>query len=785
GHFYSADIFPPFDDALYLRPDNSLGFNRKTPENGFPLYQGKGSYYNMIDLSNKGLRGNGELSYLTSTAKTEDIVFFPDSTKIHALEYNLKKKQTGIEYPKVNAKEIDIKWYPYDNVMYAEQTNKPFKMFNDNTFLSGGLSLKPTGLTGYGSMDLTKAILKSNLFKYQANKIDADTSSFNLKTINKTDFTFLSTNIDAHIDFNYQIGNFSANNLVTKAKFPQNLYHAYIDRFSWKIEKNILEIDSKPLVNELSKDSVALEYLNFRDDNLPGALFLSIHKSQDSLRFSSSKTIFNVKNMQLNATKVEYIKVADASIFPKDNIINVGEIAKMETLQEAVIIANNTEKYHRVFDAKLNVKSRNKYLGTGDYNYIDENKEIQKIHFSEIKVDTNIRTVASGDIIEPDNFTLSKAYNYQGKVHLNAWRKYLMFKGGVKINHNCANISSYYTYFESEINPDSIYIPLEQNLKSINNTKLYAASYVTKDSSHIYSTFLSPRRDPNDKIVASANGYLYYDKNSSKYLIANENKLHNQDSIGNLLSLHKDYCFLHGEGKLSTGADLGQIKMNPVGTFTHKLDENKIKLDITLPIDFFFSSGALDTLIKDINANTELKTYKITSRSFQKNLHELIGIKNTKKFNNQVNLYNSDTKFIKEIQHTLLIGKLKLNWNTETGSYLSEGPIGISMINNKPINKYVEGNIEILMRRSGDLFRFYFKLPNDNYYFFTYSRGVMQTLSNNADFVTDIQEIRSRKRKLRTHRRETPYRYIIATNRSLQSFLRRMRQIEQAKQLKL
>jgi hypothetical protein len=225
--------------------------------------------------------------------------------------------------------------------------------------------------------------------------------------------------------------------------------------------------------------------------------------------------------------------------------------------------------------------------------------------------------------------------------------------------------------------------------------------------------------------------------------------------------------------------------MNPAGTFNHDIAKNKIKLELTLPIDFFFSPGALDTLIKDVNTNSGLESFKITSRSYIKNLHELIGVNNTNKFINQVNLYNPDTKFIKEIQHTILIGKLKLHWNTETGSYLSSGPIGISMINNKPINKYVEGKIELLKRRSGDLFRFYFKLPNDNYYFFTYSRGVMQTLSNNKDFVTDIQNIRSRKRKLKTHRRETPYRYIIATNRSLQSFLRRMRQIEEAKQQKI
>ncbi|MCK5169693.1 MAG: hypothetical protein KAQ75_07430, partial [Bacteroidales bacterium] len=52
GRFYSSNIFPSFDDAIYMRPDYSLGFRRNTPDGGFPLYEGKGTYYNIIDLSN-------------------------------------------------------------------------------------------------------------------------------------------------------------------------------------------------------------------------------------------------------------------------------------------------------------------------------------------------------------------------------------------------------------------------------------------------------------------------------------------------------------------------------------------------------------------------------------------------------------------------------------------------------------------------------------------------------------------------------------------------------------
>ncbi|MGM0408938.1 MAG: hypothetical protein ACQERU_13230, partial [Bacteroidota bacterium] len=118
GRFYSANIFPPFDDAVYMRPDYSLGFVRTTPDEGYPLYEGKGKYFNKIDLSNRGLRGAGTLEYLSSTAKTDSIIFYPDSTKIHARDFTMAQRTSGIEFPNLKSQQIDIKWYPYRDVMY-------------------------------------------------------------------------------------------------------------------------------------------------------------------------------------------------------------------------------------------------------------------------------------------------------------------------------------------------------------------------------------------------------------------------------------------------------------------------------------------------------------------------------------------------------------------------------------------------------------------------------------------------------------------------------------------
>lgn len=779
GRFYSANIFPPFDDAIYMRPDYSLGFERNTPDEGFPLYEGKGKYFNKIDLSNRGLRGSGTLEYLTSTAKTDSIIFYPDSTKIHAYDFTLAQRTSGIEFPNLKSQEVDIKWYPYNDVMYADQTDEPFNMYNPETHFSGSLIIKPIGLTGQGTMDLDKATLRSNQFNFEANAFNSDTTSFNLKSIDKKEFNFITENLNGEIDFTTNAGAFESNESFTKAQFPKNLYISYLDQFNWDMVKDEIEIESSPQVDATASDDIQ-KLAELKDDNLPGALYMSTHLSQDSLRFASTKAVYRLQDSTIKATEVDYIKVADALVFPKEGDVTIGYQAKMKTLVDAEIVANTDSRYHKIYHAKLNIKARNDFLGTGDYDYIDENNQTQVIHFDNIFVDTTLQTKALGEIEKEQDFTLSPVYSYRGNVELNAAQRFLTFRGGVRIDQDCPLIPGELAYFESEINPDSIYIPVPEGLNNTIGRGLYTSPFITKDSSHIYTTFLSQRRDPNDEPIVKAYGYLHYDKNANKYIVADKTKFLKPDTTGSLVDLHKDYCLYHGEGLINLGIDLGQIKFNPAGSFNHKLDENEIKLEIVFPIDFFFSGDALDSLLKDINTINGLDPMSITSPFFKKYLTEIIGEKDYNEFNNQLMLYADEAEIPKSAQHTMLIGNLKLNWYTELGSYLNYGKIGIATINNQPVNKYVEGYFQLLKRRSGDLMKFYFKLPNDHYYYFSYSRGVMQTLSNNDKFLDAIKEIRNRKRKLRTKRGETPYRYIVATDQNLSQFLRNMRLFEEA-----
>ena len=64
GLFKSGGIFPDFEEKLSIQKDYSLGFIRKTPENGFNIYDQLANYDNEIRLSNEGLKGSGAIEFL-------------------------------------------------------------------------------------------------------------------------------------------------------------------------------------------------------------------------------------------------------------------------------------------------------------------------------------------------------------------------------------------------------------------------------------------------------------------------------------------------------------------------------------------------------------------------------------------------------------------------------------------------------------------------------------------------------------------------------------------------
>ena len=766
GKFESGGILPPLEQTLTLREDYSLGFYYKAPPEGVPMYNGKATFYNDVEFSNRGLHGYGQLDYLTSTTWSDDFLFHPDSVMAVSREFVIRKQIAQTEYPKVNSSNNQITWYTKMDKFYAYKKDKDFTMFSDTVHLSGDLLLEPEGLSGKGRMNLVDATMGSDIFKYKSEIILSDSADFRLANPTLDKPAMNADNVNLNIDFNKRKGQIHSNEDYTLVEFQENRYISKLDFFSWDMMKKELEMGLSKKISS-----------GIHEDSLSGARYISLNPAQDSLSFVSAKTVFDYRNLLILANEVPYIQIADARIFPVEGKLTVEKNAKIRKLSKAGILADYTSRYYKLYNGTVDILARRDYNASADYDYIDENKKLQKIHFNRLEVDSSYQTVGKGSLSLLDSFRLSPFFDYQGEVRLSARKQFLTFDGATRLVHQCKPGRSWLK-FETEINPDSILIPVPVEPIDINLKKIFAGTMITRDSTHIYSTFLSGRKDYFDNYLTSADGMLRYDKESEHFEIARMDKLADKNLPGNYLKLDTDSCYQYGEGKVGFNVDYGQLKVTTTGTALHNMEQNTYETNILMAVDFFFSPEALGVFGRELDSLAGLKAYDFTSSFYRLALRDLIGVNDADIMETELGLYGNYKAIPENFRKNIILSDVRLAWNQNSRSFRYHGPVGVIRVGDKAINKEVEAYIELSKRGSGDLLDIYLVLDPNTFYYFGYNPGSLQVTSSNRNFNAIVYELKDTDRRLKVKPGETGYIYALAPDRRVQLFLRRYLEAE-------
>lgn len=773
GEMSSAGIFPKFREKIRLQEDYSLGFKSQTPAEGYAAYGGKGHYQNEIRLSNQGMRGDGILKYVASTTNSKDFIFFPDSMNSKADRFVVQKQTGKPEFPAVEGDDVYIHWMPYQDYMNTHTIKKPMDFYNKQASFTGYTTLEPTGLEGNGKVGFAQASLKSNKMVFKSMVFDADTADFDIENEGMSDLAFSTVNVKAHIDFAERTGEFKTNGKGSLVRFPANQYRCFMDQFKWHMDRKDIELTASKGSNTNSNPSAS-------DIDLDGPEFISEHPEQDSLRFFASKAKYDIKKNIIYCKEVKYINVADARIYPDSGNVVIERKAKIDELKNTKILANSVTKYHNIYQANTFIYGRKSYNATGYYDYEDEEKQKFKIFFNKISNDTTGQTVAQGDIADTSKFALSPNFDYYGKILLFASNQFLTFKGGVKIVHGCESIAKNWFNFESEINPKEIYIPVSEKSSDRENNKLTSGIVLTNsDSIHIYSAFLSKKEAYNDIDIVSSEGFLYFDKTAKEYKISNKDKLKEINFTGNFISLNANNCVIYGEGKINLAGDLGQVKMQTFGNAKNNLTNKETNLDLVTTLDFFFDEGAIKKISEALDANTGAEAVNYNRFIYERALREMLGKEPADKLLSQLNLYGNFKKFPSEMEHTFVFTDLQMKWSDETKSFVSDGKIGVGNIFKNQLNKKVEGKIELIKKRSGDILNIYLKVDDNNWYYFNYQNGLMQAIASDEKFNETIKLLKPDKRKAETKEKgQKPYAFNISTERKKKDFLKKFEKPE-------
>jgi hypothetical protein len=86
----------------------------------------------------------------------------------------------------------------------------------------------------------------------------------------------------------------------------------------------------------------------------------------------------------------------------------------------------------------------------------------------------------------------------------------------------------------------------------------------------------------------------------------------------------------------------------------------------------------------------------------------------------------------------------------------------------------VKGYVEITKKRSGDILDIYLEINDKQWYYFNYSRGLMQAISSDDEFNKIITEMKPDKRTQKGEKGEESYRYNVGTVKKKKDFVRKM-----------
>jgi hypothetical protein len=771
GSLTSAGIFPAISQPLQIMPDYSLGFVTETPATGYPVYRGKGMYYSNIELSNKGLHGNGKLTYLNSTSVSPDFLFFPDSMYAVAKSFVAAEQMAAVEYPAVVADSVKEYWLPYHDSLSVSTLKNDMAMYNNQSLFSGGIGLTPSGMNGNGTIRIKDSEMDSKSFSFRQHTFDALIANFRIKSYDLAVLSISTKNYRAHFDFDARKGEFKSNLGISMIEFPFNRYICSMDRFDWLIDNEEITLMNEVETGANNNENLSLAELI--DVGYKGSEFISVLPSQDSLRFFAQTAKYNLKTNVINAEDVRIIKVADAAIFPDSGKVCIMKDAQIQVLHNANIIANTSNKFHSFYKADVSIATRHRYTGKGLYDYTDRNGEKQSVMFDMIRVDTAGTTIADGSITDSTHFRLSPEFGFMGQVSLMATEKNLMFDGGYKPITDCFEQPPDWVKFSSRVDPASVMLPVAEEPRNLKSERLTVGLVMSNTKGQIYPAFFEPKTSFSDSVILQSAGLVDYKPESGEFRVAPADLMKTGVAAGPAISLNTTSCLMRADGKLNLGLNSGNMKMGVYGTINHYVIPDSTNARIAISLDFPFLADALDkfrTQLMSIN----LPGVTLFSTPYATALGSLVNKDDAGKLKTEIEQFGRFRKFPDELISTLFIADVKMKWDTVSKAWVSYGNIGIGNIRNEMVNRYAEGKIEFVKKRNGDEFTIYLQLTKDDWYFFNYRNNIMQVISSNLEFNDLIIQAQQNKSEMnRIDKEAKGYRYTISTERKKRDFLRR------------
>lgn len=795
-----SGIFEPIRHDLTIRKhDNSLGFETQTPAEGLTAYGGPAKFYQTLDLSNRGLRGTGNLTYFASSSTGEDLLFLPEETTGFTSDFTISPTADGVAFPGVELGknqqfsdgtqgQTKLRFRPQLEELRVENTKGEFLMFTNakgqnnghDCELSGVLCITPNGLRGSGRSDMHQATLEARQMFFTDHSIMADTAYFSTYRFDEYGQPETLTGIlrkEVVQEYSREAGRLYS---TTYAQTPDASYSNMVLKEDAVIEK--ISKEEPAIHNTLMYNSMLAEidfakregYFTYKADNgntwrsrtvkyqtqlkhltwdmernlqimgqtgTTGNLFVCTKERGDSLQFHVPVAIFDGIENTLTCEEVKNIKCADANIIldPK-TVIVIRQNAEMNALDNSEIELKTLTTYHRIYDAKVKIEGAKKYTAIGNYDFKNLLGETRTVFMGNIFTNDGV-TIAEGTVAE--DIDLDEHFAFKGKVRVTTPSRFLEYDGGVRMVHNSPNVTKGYIRFINVIDLEQVEIPIGEKVLNYKDEEIYCNFFIRKDSTHVYSSFIESRKDHSDISMLRAEGLLYYNYTFDCFEISSVEKRVDVGMPGTTLRFVPETNRIVGFGKVDLGVMLPSSKpivFENAGTLYDYRSTNIIRASLLSNIDFFFSTQLATMMYNDIlqsdAASCDTSSYRYETRVAELRTEEEI---KQMIFQRKLGL-DKETQLLPETGSLLTIDNVELLWNTPKQAYICDTTVNLMMMRGRNLNKKVRMKAEYVCKKTGSTIDIELSFGNE-FYYFSYRAGNMQVLSSNKEFNQALQKI--------------------------------------------
>jgi len=732
GTFGTNGMFPNFKEKLHTMPDKAMGFNHDTPASGYQLYKGDGKFTGIINLDNKGIRGDGQIDYLAASVKSNDFIFYPDSVTTHGTIGEIKERQVGpVWFPQMTLPEFKLKWTPKIDRFDLKNEKDPFNFYNGTAQLNGRLTVSKKGVSGGGRLSTRGSDILSNDMSFAAKDFYAHNARFQVKTENATKPALAGRDVSVHffLDQNYAEIKPEVQG-VAAINFPYAQFRTSIPTARWDLNTQQILMTKGPEVP------------------IEDSYFYTTREDLDSLRFNATQASYDIKTQQLKVSGIPYIIVADAKITPENNEVLILENAKIGQLTNTVIVLDTLNGYHRLTQGVVDIISRTEFSGYATYQYVNALSDTFNIKMSDFKLEALVpeetqkkrktvaatqQTVARGSVTEDDKMVLAPRLFYKGDMVMYATKPALQLKGYTKLD--LRKLKNYKTWLVYEQSGDEkeIFIDFDKAVTE-EGRRADAGLHFTSDNK-LYISFVTDKRNDDDEDFFLPSGYLFYDTAGSEFKIEDRAKASGEKLSGKVLAYNDEKEEVRFEGPVSFFKPLPDFTVTASVIGSGNIETNDIKMnslviaDMKVPDQVFQIMGQTiagivknETVEEGAGDHTEL-LYKVAN---------VVGEKVAKEYESRSLQNYFPLANVPGLAKPMVFSNVELKFSQKYSAFYSVGKLGLSNLNRTDINGAFEGFMEAKRTEDGSpVFHVFIKASPEAWYYFGYEDQRLMIHSSN------------------------------------------------------